>query len=105
MCKCDKCGGNTCEFCGRGDCKGKSECLEAKVQRLEKKVKELEARPAITINPAPVYPCPNPYVPYRVYPYWESPVWREVTSTVTGAFQTDDTGYVVWNSNALLQGG
>lgn len=76
MCKCDKCGGNTCSFCGRGDCKGKSECLEAKVQRLEKKVKELEAKPAVVINPAPVYPVPYvPYQPCKVYPYWQDQTW------------------------------
>lgn len=107
MCKCDKCGAKLCPYCQRADCKpGKTECMEAKVQRLEKKVKELEARPPVVINPAPVYPHPMfpyvPFQPYRVYPSWEPIVWGELTPnvTVTGAFQTDDTGYILWNSNA-----
>lgn len=48
--------------------------MEAKVERLEKKVKELETRPPVVINPAPVYPLPYP-VPMRPLYLHQWEVW------------------------------
>ena len=72
---CEKCGASLCPYCERADCNGDKECLQAKVNRLEQRVKELEhqVRPIITVTPSP-YPVYIPYVPQPVWPTWAFPI-------------------------------
>lgn len=76
--KCEHCGSVVCEYCGRNDCHGKTECIEAKVRRLEGEVNDLKNRHTIIINQPAV--TAQPYQPYGGYPepwkhqriYWNS---------------------------------
>lgn len=84
MCTCDKCGASVCQYCKRGDCAGANECLQAKVDRLERRVKELElqTQPIITITPYP-YPLWQPYPTVPINPW--NPVYFGDTVQIKNA--------------------
>lgn len=89
--KCEHCGSVVCDYCGRNDCHGKTECLEAKVRRLEQEVNDLKNRqPTVIINqPYPVRPLESiqPWVKYRD-PWDRGQIWI-TTKTNTNTFPSD----------------
>ena len=88
MCKCEKCGGVVCPDCGRAECAtGSDECLQAQIRSLQKKVKELEARPQV---PQFTYiPYPQPYIQPAPNPWWVKPtLWYGSNTQIGGMLNT-----------------
>lgn len=62
--------------------------LEQRVESLEAKIKELEARPSIVVNFPPRVE-PAPYWPYYPQP-WQTPWYLTITSDTTNTTCTSD---------------
>jgi len=84
-CKCDKCGAEVCPHCGTV-CN--ESCDKARIDRLEREIEELKARPAQVVQipihiPVPSPPTFIPYCPPYIQPPTYYPPWKYSQPIIT----------------------